>query len=208
MEDIIAGVKRFQSEVFPKHKALFGELASGQNPDVLFITCSDSRIDPCLITQTSPGELFISRNAGNIVPLYLPHKSGGITSSIEYAVSALGVRHIVVCGHTDCGAMKGALDPDALKDLPHTKDWIAHSIPAIDKIKQRHHCDCDKPLGEKYLREVIEENVVQQIEHLQTHPCVKDKLKSGEIELHGWVYEIESGQVFQYQGHSHVFEAL
>ncbi|NRB42377.1 MAG: carbonic anhydrase [Pseudomonadales bacterium] len=197
MKNIVAGVKRFQTDIFPKHKKLFDELASGQNPDVLFITCSDSRVDPCLITQTKPGELFISRNAGNIVPVYEPAKSGGITSSIEYAVAALHVKHIVVCGHTDCGAMKGALNTDALEGLPHTKEWIAHSNDAIKVIQQRHGCDCHENLSEDFLPELIEQNVVQQLEHLLTHPAVKARVDKGELEIHGWVYHIETGQVLQ-----------
>ena len=110
MDHVISGVAKFQKEVYPGKKAAFQKLANGQNPEVLFITCSDSRIDPNLVTQTEPGELFICRNAGNIVP---PHsnQTGGMTASIEFAVAALGVTHIVVCGHTDCGAMKGALKP-------------------------------------------------------------------------------------------------
>lgn len=195
MKKIIDGVKKFQVDVFPKHKRLFGELASGQSPEVLFITCSDSRIDPCLITQTKPGELFISRNAGNIVPIYKPLKSGGITASIEYAVLALNVRHVVVCGHTDCGAMKGALDTEALTSLPHTKEWIQHSFDAVDRVKVRHGCSCHEKLGENYLPEVIEENVIQQLTHLTSHPCIKEKMAAGLLEIHGWVYDIETGDV-------------
>lgn len=208
MQKIIEGVKHFKKEVFPKRKELFDELATGQNPEVLFITCSDSRIDPCLITQTAPGELFISRNAGNIVPLYNAAKSGGITASIEYAVAALGVKHIIVCGHTDCGAMKGALNTDALDALPHTREWIAHSQEAVDLVKQRHGCDCHSHLGTEHLREVTDQNVIQQLRHLKTHPAVKSKLEAGELQLHGWVYNIGTGQVDRLDDASNVFSAV
>ena len=126
MDHVISGVAKFQKEVYPNKKATFQKLANGQNPEVLFITCSDSRIDPNLVTQTDPGELFICRNAGNIVP---PHsnQTGGMTASIEFAVAALGVSHIVVCGHTDCGAMKGAIKPEGLDALPHVKEWLSPS---------------------------------------------------------------------------------
>ena len=108
MEELIQGVTKFQNEVYPGKEAAFRKLANGQNPEVLFITCADSRIDPGMLTQTQPGDLFICRNAGNVVP---PHsnQTGGMTASIEFAVAALGVSHIVVCGHSDCGAMKLSL---------------------------------------------------------------------------------------------------
>ena len=125
MDHVISGVAKFQNEVYPDKKATFQKLANGQNPEVLFITCSDSRIDPNLVTQTDPGELFICRNAGNIVP---PHsnETGGMTASIEFAVAALGVEHIVLCGHTDCGAMKGAINPEGLSSLHRVKEWLDH----------------------------------------------------------------------------------
>ena len=109
MEKIISGLAQFKSSSFEERKALFAELANGQSPEVLFITCADSRIDPNLITQTEPGDLFVIRNAGNIVP---PHTrdADGVTASIEYAVAVLGIKQVVVCGHSDCGAMKGALN--------------------------------------------------------------------------------------------------
>ena len=109
MEKVISGLVQFKSSSFEDRKELFAELANGQSPEVLFITCADSRIDPNLVTQTEPGDLFIIRNAGNIVP---PHTrvAGCVTASIEYAVAVLGIKHIVVCGHSDCGAMKGALN--------------------------------------------------------------------------------------------------
>ncbi len=116
VETILRGLKRFQNRVFPKHRELFHKLALGQRPDALFITCADSRIDPCLLTQTKPGELFICRVIGNVVPRY-PRTIGGVSATIEYAVGVLGVSDIIVCGHTDCGVMKGVLNPAALKPL-------------------------------------------------------------------------------------------
>ncbi|WP_414830176.1 carbonic anhydrase [Alteromonas sp. H39] len=204
MDHVISGVAKFQKEVYPGKKATFQKLANGQNPEVLFITCSDSRIDPNLVTQTGPGELFICRNAGNVVP---PHsnQTGGMTASIEFAVAALGVSHIVVCGHTDCGAMKGALNPEALSGLPHVKEWLGHCRVASEVVKER--CGKDE-LSHEHLEEVTQENVVQQIQHLRTHPAVAAKIATGQVKLHGWVYNIESGDVLCYDEKTGKFEAM
>ena len=160
MDHVISGVAKFQRDVYPGKKAAFKKLANGQNPEVLFITCADSRIDPNLVTQTEPGELFICRNAGNIVP---PHsnQTGGMTASIEFAVAALGVTHIVVCGHTDCGAMKGALAPEKLNDLPHVKEWLGHCRCASEVVKEKYG-----GLSADNLDELTKENVLQQLQHL------------------------------------------
>ena len=194
MDHVISGVAKFQKEVYPNKKATFQKLANGQNPEVLFITCSDSRIDPNLVTQTDPGELFICRNAGNIVP---PHsnQTGGMTASIEFAVAALGVSHIVVCGHTDCGAMKGAINPAGLDSLPHVKEWLGHCRVATDVGKER--CGHDE-LSIDDLEAVTKENVVQQIQHLRTHPAVAAKIATGQVKLHGWVYNIGTSEIRAY----------
>jgi len=189
MENLINGVTKFQQENFAQNRKLFKSLANSQHPEALFITCSDSRIDPNLITQTQPGDLFICRNAGNIVP---PHSmmTGGITASIEYAVMVLKVPHIIVCGHTDCGAMKGAMNPQSLSDLPHVSNWLSHCACALARVKARHDGDC-----EGHLLEMIKENVITQLKHLETHPSVAAGLATGSLQLHGWVYDIGTGQV-------------
>ena len=196
MDHVISGVAKFQKEVFPEKKAAFKKLANGQNPEVLFITCSDSRIDPNLVTQTEPGDLFICRNAGNVVP---PHsnQTGGMTASIEFAVAALGVTHIVVCGHSDCGAMKGALAPEGLTSLPHVKEWLGHCRVATEVVKEK--CGCNELNPEEHLLMVTEENVVQQMQHIRTHPAVAAKLATGQVKLHGWFYNIATAEVTCYQ---------
>jgi len=202
MDHVVSGILKFKRDVFPGHRELFGELARGQSPEVLFITCADSRIDPNLVTQTRPGELFICRNAGNIVP---PHVSqaGGVTASIEYAVAVLGVQHVVVCGHTDCGAMKGAIDTAALKDLPHVREWLDHTRSAVEIVKARRgRCGADQ------LDELTEENVLVQLQHLRTHPVVAARLRTGQIQLHGWVYVIETGEVVCYDERADCFLPL
>lgn len=192
MEKLITGVAKFQQEGFPENKGLFESLASGQQPEALFITCSDSRIDPNLITQTQPGDLFICRNAGNIVPPHSPI-TGGITASIEYAVMVLNVPHIIVCGHTDCGAMKGAMNPESVKELPHVSNWLNHCSAALAKVKARHDGDC-----QGHLKEMIRENVILQMKHLETHPSVASRLATGSVQIHGWVYDIGKGEVICY----------
>jgi carbonic anhydrase len=189
LDHLITGVAKFQRDVFPGKKAVFKKLANGQNPEVLFITCADSRIDPNLVTQTEPGDLFICRNAGNIVP---PHsnKTGGMTASIEFAVAALGIEHIIICGHTDCGAMKGALHPEQLDELPHVKEWLGHCRSASEVVKEKHGC-----LTDEHLNELTQENVLQQIQHIKTHPAVAAKLAAGKVKLHGWVYNIAQGTI-------------
>ena len=202
MEKVVAGILEFQKKGFVEHEELFAELANGQSPEVLFITCADSRIDPNLVTQTAPGDLFVCRNAGNIVP---PHAkaSGGMTASIEFAVAVLGVKEIVVCGHTDCGAMKGALNPSALDELPHVQNWLDNSRAAVEVVKKR---GCGGAHEE--LAAVTEENVLLQLQHLRTHPVVASRLDNGEISLHGWVYDIGSGGINCYDESRNSFVPL
>jgi carbonic anhydrase len=193
MQKLIQGLHKFQDEVFSTKEELFKTLEKGQSPQVLFITCSDSRINPNLITQTEPGDLFIIRNAGNIVPNYGPHNSGEI-ATIEFALDGLGVKDIIVCGHSKCGAMMGLLKPQIVENLPAMKSWLQNA-----EITKRIVFDHYKHLeGDQLLMATIQENVLTQIEHLKTHPAVATRLSKKEIRLHGWVYKFETGEVFQY----------
>lgn len=203
MRKLMDGIARFKKDVFPKQAKLFRELANSQAPEVLFITCSDSRIDPNLITQTEPGDLFICRNAGNIVPPHALH-TGGMTASIEYALGVLGVEHIVLCGHTDCGAMKGALNRDALTHLPHVCEWLSHSEAAVLTVHEKYGALSP----EETLQKLIQENVLVQMANLRTHPYVAAYLAAGKIKLHGWVYDIASGSFVAYNEASGKFEPL
>lgn len=185
MKAIVDGVLRFQNEQQPTKQALFDQLAGAQSPDVLLVTCADSRIDPGLITQTEPGELFICRNAGNIVPP-LPGYSGDIAASVEFGVAALGVKHIIVMGHTDCGAMKGAMNREAVASLPKVYEWLGYAEEAASAAANNR----DDPL-----LAVTEANVLLQLQNLETHPAVSAGIEAGSINLHGWVYHIGSGAV-------------
>ncbi len=193
IHELVAGVHNFQGNVFRTQQELFQRLSKGQSPETLFITCSDSRIDPNLITQTEPGDLFVLRNAGNIVPAY-SGTAGGEVATIEFAISGLGVKQIVVCGHSHCGAIKGLLNPDQLEEMPAVRDWLKHAEATRRIVKSKY-----KHLGKAELVEVAaEENVLTQLENLQTHPAVAVALAQGELSLHAWMYEIETGEVYGY----------
>ena len=187
------GVVKFQRDIFPGKAELFEKLSTGQSPEALFITCSDSRIETAMLTQTDPGELFICRNAGNIVP---PHtnQTGGMTASIEFAIGALKIPHIVICGHTECGAMKGAMDRAALTSLPHVREWLGYSQGAVD-IVGAIGADLEP---EAQMRMLLEQNVILQLQHLKTHPTVAVALAQKTVQLHGWVYDIKTGEVSAY----------
>src|SRR5262245_50108210 len=126
MQKLIEGIHQFQTAIFGSQRELFERLVDGQRPDALFITCSDSRINPNLLTQTEPGELFILRNAGNIVPRHR-RGNGGESATIEFAVAALGIQDIILCGHSHCGAMQGLLRSDRLAELPAMAAWLTHA---------------------------------------------------------------------------------
>lgn len=194
VEKLLGGISRFQKHVYPKHQDLFEKLALGQRPEVLFITCADSRIDPCLLTQTKPGELFICRVIGNIVPPY-PDAIGGVSATIEYAAGVLRVPEVIVCGHTDCGVMKGALNPDALEEYPNVSAWLRYA-----QVGHRE----PQPSAE-FLLALTERNVVAQLENLRGHPSIAARLEEGDIALYGWVYHIGSGTVATYDEESQRF---
>lgn len=193
MQKLIEGIHEFQSHVFGQQRELFQRLAKGQSPETLFITCSDSRINPNLITQTDPGELFILRNAGNIIPPY-GAAHGGEGATVEFAVEGLGVKEIVLCGHSHCGAIKGLLDLESLSGLPAVKNWLGHA-EATRRIVAEKYAD---RVGAARLTTAIEENVLVQLENLRTHPAVAARLSSGRLRLYGWVYKIETGEIFSY----------
>jgi carbonic anhydrase len=203
VKKIIDGLSRFQEEVFPQHQELFNELAIGQRPEALFITCSDSRIDPTLLTQSKPGDLFIVRNAGNIVPAF-GQALGGVTATIEYAVMALGVRDIIVCGHSNCGAMGGVLHPEKVARMKNVAAWLHYGEPARLVVEHKYgHLS-----GDKLLMALTEQNVLAQLNNLRTHAAVAAGLAKGELNLHGWVYEIRTGEVTAFDPSTESFMPL
>lgn len=203
MQDIIAGVRKFQRDVYPQYRELLEKLASGQAPEALVITCSDSRVDPFLFTHAQPGQLFVLRNAGNLVPRY-DGFVGGVTATIEFAVVGLRVPNIIVCGHSGCGAIHGLLHPESIQNMPHVADWLSHHAQPVLELLARN----GRLGGPDEMREAVDANVLVQLENLRAHPCVADALAAGHITLHGWVYDIVTGNIRAYDDQWQHFASL
>lgn len=208
MSEFIGRVLNFTSRIDPDQRALYTRLArDGQSPKALMISCADSRVIPEEMMAAGPGELFVCRNAGNIVPPFAT-QNGGVSSTVEYAVAALGVRDIVVCGHSDCGAMKALMAPAMVEGMPNVAAWLRHSSAAREVVC----CSYPGLDGADAARAAAQENVVVQLAHLRTHPSVAAAIARGEIALHGWFFDIEAGAVLALDGVSgrfvHVREGM
>lgn len=206
MQQLIDGVHKFRQEEFGRYKSLFKKLSKGQNPHTLFITCCDSRVLAELITQSEPGDLFVVKNIGNIVP---PASAVGSTNStaaaIEFAVQVLGVNDIVVCGHSQCGAMHALVNSEApIQDMPHVKEWLSVASSVKDVI----HKNYSHLKGEDRSTVAAEENVLFSIENLHTYPCVIKRLNDQSLRLHGWFFKIKSAELFAYDPIRKQFEPL
>jgi carbonic anhydrase len=203
MRKLITGIREFQSSYYAEHRDLFEELGHGQDPRVLFITCSDSRIDPNLMVQAGPGELFVIRNAGNIIPPY-GATNGGEGATVEYALQALNIDQIIICGHNHCGAMKGLLKLNQLQeDLPLVYDWLKHTEATRRILK-----DCySEYSGDELIEIAVAENILTQIDNLETYPIVRSRLQQGKLHIYGWHYEIETGEVKAYNPTTQQFES-
>jgi carbonic anhydrase len=192
LEKLKEGARKFQAEVYARNAEHYLRAASTpQAPHTLIIGCADSRVDLEAITSSGPGEIFVTRNVGNMVPPY-SGTPGGVTAVIEYAVAALNVKHLVVCGHSDCGAMKALLHPPSTDDLPTVRYWLHHGQAALMVAASMEHKD--ESHAEK-LKRLTEENVLMQLVHLKTHPSVAGAMARGELTMSGWVYDIGSGVV-------------
>ncbi|MEU6812105.1 carbonic anhydrase [Streptomyces sp. NPDC046831] len=185
------------ARAFGRRPEEFARLAEGQSPDVLFITCSDSRVVPALITGARPGELFELRTAGNIVPPYAPGRPSGEAATVEYAVEVLGVRDVVVCGHSHCGAVGALVRGEDLDAVPAVRDWLAHATP--------------RPAGtaeDPAVAEGVQNHVLTQLLRLRSYPCVAGGLADGRLGLHAWYYEVHTGTVLAHRPHTDTFTAL
>ncbi|MGJ3248215.1 MAG: carbonic anhydrase [Elainellaceae cyanobacterium] len=201
MKKLIKGLREFQTSYFSKYQDLFEQLAHGQEPRVLFITCSDSRVDPNLITQAQVGELFVIRNAGNIIPPF-GAANGGEGAAVEYAIHALNIDQIIICGHSNCGGMKGLLKLDSLEEeMPLVYEWLKHAEATRRLVKENYS---DRQ-GEDLLDITIAENVLTQVENLKTYPVIHSRLYQGKLSIHGWIYHIDTGEVFAYDPVSHAY---
>ena len=192
-QKLVKGIHSFQRGFFASHRELFQQLATaGQQPETLFITCSDSRVVPNLITNSAPGELFIVRNVGNVVPhVTVP---GGTAAAIEYAVEVLNVTSVIVCGHTHCGAVNAILHPETMDRLPFVKRWLAQG-DRVRKIVAERYGHLDEAAR---MLAAVEENVLVQLENLREFPNIAERLDRGVLAMSGWVFEIGSGDVFEY----------
>jgi len=204
MNELIGRVLRFERDVFATRSELYGKLVrDGQEPKAMMIACADSRIAPEHVMQAEPGDLFVCRNAGNIVPPFA-QMNGGVSSTVEYAVEALGVRDLIVCGHSDCGAMKAVAEPSLTRDMPNVAAWLRHSNAAEKVVRDAYPELSNGDL----VRAISLENVVAQLAHLRTHPSVAAGIARGEISLHGWFVDIHAPQILGLDGDSGQFVPL
>lgn len=203
MDRLYKGIHKFQESYFKKEEEFFQRLSKEQKPDVLFITCADSRVDPNLVTQSSPGEIFIVRNVGNIVPPYDAIKDkNSVAAALEFAVLNLKVTDIIVCGHSDCGAMQMLYDDkQVLRSMPHVKEWLELSAPVRD-IVLKHYCNATDEIRQRVTEE---ENILFQLHNIQTYPFVKKALDENTLYLHGWYYNIGTGSIYSYSTTEDVF---
>jgi carbonic anhydrase len=205
LEELKAGIRRFRTEVYSEHEDFYLKAASEpQQPHALIVACADSRIDVETITQSMPGDVFVTRNIGNMVPAY-GEMLGGVSAVIEYAVMALKVQHVVVCGHTDCGAMKGLLHPKAVEKMPTVQRWLRNADAALSVTNSLAEHN-EKP--SELMRRVTEENVLLQLQHLRTHPSVAGAMAREELTISGWVYDIGRGEVRISTDGGRVFEPV
>ena len=208
MRELIRGFVEFRENMLPKYAERFAGLSGGQEPDTLFITCSDSRVVPDLLVSTEPGDLFVMRNVGNLIPPAGAggHSTGDVSeaSAIEYAVLALGVRNIVVCGHSGCGAMKATLAGKGIPGAPNLDRWLAHARGARERLEREGPLDATFSPHDQ----LSQLNVLVQLEHLMTYPAVRERVDAGKLLLGGCWFEIGPGNMFAFERHSGRFEVI
>lgn len=193
MRKLLEGIRDFQGRVFDSKRELFRKLASRQTPLAMFITCSDSRVVPDLITRTDPGDLFTLRNAGNLVPA-LGDGGEGEAATIDYAVRVLEIPDIVICGHSQCGAMQALWNPRLSQDFPTVATWVNKAAAVRDRVLEKY----GDLSPEERLDATVQENVLMQLENLRTHQAVIDAIEQGNLRLHGWVFSISTGEILAY----------
>ena len=203
MQKLAKGIHSFRSGYFATHRQLFEQLATaGQKPETLFITCSDSRVVPNLITNAAPGELFLVRNVGNVVPH--PSLPGGTAAAMEYAVEVLEVENVIVCGHTQCGAIQAILHPETVAHLPYVKRWVEGS-GELSRLLSERYAQLE---GDALATVAVQENVLLQAENLRRFEFVEKKLAAGKLHISAWVFKIATGQVFDFDPESGEFVEL
>lgn len=195
MKKLVQGIVEFRKNVLPSYREKFSRLALGQSPDTLFIACSDSRVVPNTFASTDPGDLFVIRNVGNLIPCCDDHGHSVADESeaaaIELALLKLNVTDIIICGHSECAAVKAILDGREKVDLPHLKSWLRHGEASLKRLTGSE----DEPNRHNRLSQL---NVLQQIDHLMSYPIVSERVKAGNLRLHGWWFELTTANVYAY----------
>jgi carbonic anhydrase len=208
MRKLIKGIVDFRERLLPQYAQRFQDLALGQSPDALFITCSDSRVVPDLLASTDPGDLFVMRNVGNLIPPATVEgaSTGDLSeaSAIEFALLVLKVSSIVVCGHSECGAMKAALETTPAADMPNLAKWLHHCASAVFRLDQEGPLDPQLRTHDQ----LSQLNVLVQLEHLATYPILRERLVAGTLQLNGWWFDIAKGEMFAYQREKRRFETI
>ena len=208
MKKLIRGLVEFRNKVRPGVRETFARLALGQSPDALLVACSDSRVAPNLFASTEPGDLFVVRNVGNIIA---PCGEGGRSMSdeseaaaIEFAACALNVADVIVCGHSDCGAMRALLEEKRDPATPHLHAWLRHAQGALQQVR-----DGRRMSGELALHNHVSQiNVLEQLKHLRTYPVVRDREAAGRLRLHGWWFDIAEAEVLAYEEEARRFVVI
>jgi carbonic anhydrase len=208
MHNLIAGIVEFREQHLPRLAERFRELALVQSPDTLMVTCSDSRVVPDLLASTDPGDLFTMRNVGNLIP---PATHEGISigdlseaSAIEYAVLVLKVANIVVCGHSECGAMKAVMKGEPRPDTPNLEKWLHHASAAVSRLEHEGALDATLRSHDQ----LSQLNVLVQLEHLMSYPLVRAQVAAGALHLSGWWFEIATGNMYSYEQASRSFVVI
>lgn len=195
MKKLVHGIIDFRKKLRPEYREIFTKLALGQSPDALLIACSDSRVVPNLFASTEPGDLFVFRNIGNLIP---PCGADGVCASdqseaaaIEFALMQLNVSDIIICGHSECGAMHALLSGRENVSAPNLRDWLRHGDRSLGKLKEQ--SSSLKP--HNHLSQL---NVLEQLENLRSYPEVKKRISEGTLRLHGWWFELQNAEVHAY----------
>ena len=206
MDRLYRGIRKFQETRYKQEAEFFKELGKNQSPDVLFFTCSDSRVDPNLITQSKPGELFIVKSVGNIVPPNETMRKKTCTAAaIEFAIMKLKVTDVVVCGHSDCGALKALWsDEKELSDMPNLKDWVSTASEVKDAVMQHSH----DPSYKARIEMTEKKYIIQQLDNLKTYPLIAEAVDEEKLRLHGWYYDIATGVIYAYNPKTNYFEKI
>jgi len=213
MRKLLRGIVEFRRARRPDYAETFARLALEQKPDALFVACSDSRVVPNLFASTEPGDLFVVRNVGNLIP---PCGTGGRSASdeseaaaVEFALRVLRVRDVIICGHSECGAMRSLCESNPPAEAPNLSSWLRHAQTALDRLTTPSPWLQDPRLAQLAPHDIVSQlNVLAQIEHLRTYPAVKEMEQAGTLAIHGWWFDIAGADVYAFDERRRCFVLL